>query len=231
MKILLADDHPMVREGLKLLLKRLDTDVFIIEAHDYPDAMRSAAAHEDLSLVVLDRSMPGMDSHGGLRALRQHIPDTPIVVLSASEDPAHVWESLESGARGYIPKSCGKEVMFNALRLVLSGGTYLPPTLLKQHPLPPSAKYAQRWTASITGIEDASQSLGLTLRQLEVWASLIRGKPNKKIAQDLDISEATVRTHVNAIFKALGVNNRTEAVHVAASLGLTDELEKRFLPS
>ena len=103
MKILLADDHPMVREGLKLLLKRLDTDVFIIEAHDYPDAMRSAAAHEDLGLVVLDRSMPGMDSHGGLRALRQHIPDTPIVVLSASEDPAHVWESLESGARSYIP--------------------------------------------------------------------------------------------------------------------------------
>jgi DNA-binding NarL/FixJ family response regulator len=231
MKILLADDHPMVREGLKLLLKRLDTDVIIIEAHDYPDAMRSALEHADLNLVVLDRSMPGMDSHGGLRALRQHIPDTPIVVVSASEDPAHVWQSLESGARGYIPKSCGKEVMFNALRLVLSGGTYLPPTLLKQPPLSASAKHAQKSALAASDIEVTAQSLGLTLRQLEVLAFLIRGKPNKKIAQDLDISEATVRTHVNAIFKALGVNNRTEAVHVAASLGLTAELEKRFLPS
>lgn len=231
MKILLADDHPMVREGLKFLLKRLDADVFVIEAHDYPEAMQLAAANADLDLVVLDRFMPGMGGHKGLCTLHQHIPNTPIVVLSASEDPAHVWEALESGARGYIHKSCGKEVMLNALRLVLSGGAYLPPTLLKPQPLSPVGKHAQNLTTPATDVEDAAQTLGLTLRQLEILAFLVRGKPNKKIALDLDISEATVRTHVNAIFKALGVNNRTEAVHVAASQGLTKELEKRFLPS
>lgn len=231
MKILLADDHPLVREGLKLLLQRLDTNVFIIEAHDYPEALQKVAEHTDLDLVVLDRCMPGMDGHGGLRVLREHIPDTPIVVLSASENPAHAWESLESGARGYIPKSCGKEIMLSALQLVLSGGTYLPTTLLNQQPLSPAAKFSHRGAASVPGVEGTAQALGLTLRQLEVLAFLIRGKTNKKIAQELNITEATVSAHVNAIFKALNVNNRTEAVHVAASLGLTDELEKRFLPS
>lgn len=217
MKILLADDHPLVREGIKLLLLRLDQCADIVEAHDYLHALRCADEHEDLQLIILDRSMPGMDGSGGLRAVRERLPDTPVVVLSASEDPEHVREALECGARGYISKSCAREIMLSAMRLVLSGGTYLPPTLLQRRGTAPPAA---------AGGDAASAQPELTTRQLEVFALLIQGKTNKMIARILDISEATVRTHINAIFKALKVNNRTEAVHVATRSGLINKARK-----
>lgn len=213
MKILLADDHFMVRVGLKLLLTRLIPGAVIIEARDYTQALSACAQHNDLRLILLDRLMPGMDERLGLIKLREALPDVPLVILSASEDSSHIWESLEAGARGYIPKSSTEEVMQSALQLVLSGGTYLPPALIVR------ARDTAATSAPLSA-QPAAKAPNLTARQIEVLKLLVTGRSNKQIANSLNISEATVCTHVNAIFRILDVNNRTEAVHAAARCGV-----------
>lgn len=210
MKILLADDHCMVRAGLRLLMTRLFPDVRIIEASDYAQALQLCSAHPDCLLILLDRQMPGMHDGSGLRAMCERAGDTPVVVLSASEDSAHVREAIDCGARGYLPKSTTESILFGALQLVLSGGTYLPTSLLSRvHAAAPAAADAHSTKPPI-----------LTRRQVDILASLARGDTNKDIAREFGISTATVQTHINAIFRALSVNNRTRAVHIASQLGL-----------
>jgi len=218
MKFLLADDHPMVRMGLKMMLNRIHRRAEIIEARDYIEARQVCSQHTGLSLILLDRVMPGMGGLEGLASLREQAPDTPIVVMSASEEPDHVWESLQNGAQGYIPKSSSEEIMRGALQLVLSGGTYLPPTLLRNSRAEPLNDSSKTWAFDVPSV---SQSSELTKRQREVLALLVKGKSNKQIAGTLGIAEATVHTHVNAIFRILNVNNRTQAVHVVSKLDLS----------
>lgn len=220
MKILLADDHPLVREGLRMSLQKIAAKVEIVEACNYQEAIASASRDKDIDLVLMDLSMPDMDFHSGLKALREELPDVPIVVLSASENPRHVWEALDAGARGYIPKTCGKEVMLGALQLILSGGIYLPPTVLSDTRERHRVKHRPGDATPIQSEPRAGGALGLTDRQLDVLRLLIKGLPNKKIAAELDISPATVKAHVNAIFKTLNVSSRTEAVHVSTGLGV-----------
>lgn len=221
MKILLADDHPIVRAGLKMLLERLHGGHEVIEASDYPEAMQICREHQDLKVILLDLLMPGMDNLDGLKRLHELANDTPIVILSASEEPTKVRECLNNGARGYIPKSSSEEVFHSALQLVLSGGTYLPPTLLNQKPNDEPGTRRGEEAKSTASRRSTGQVPALTRRQIEVLGLLVLGKSNKQIAAVLKISEATVHTHVNVIFKVLDVKNRTEAVHVASQFGLT----------
>jgi len=206
----------MVRVGVKLMLSRLNPQVNIIEAQDYPEAAEKCESNPDIELILLDRMMPGMDGLTGLIALRRLMPDIPIVVMSASEDHAHIKESLDNGAQGYIPKSCGEEIMESALKLVLSGGTYIPPTLLQK-----DGVVASGTREAASGLEENNRDQlisALTQRQLEVLTLVTRGMSDKQIASKLSISAATVRSHLNVIFKVLKVNNRTEAVHVASRI-------------
>ena len=216
MKILLADDHALVREGLKHVLARLGSETVIIEAGDCNEALQSADQHPDFDLVLLDVTMPGMDGLQGIGRLREYLPSTPIVMLSASEDPEIVQEALHRGAQGFIPKSSTGDVMLSALRLVFSGGIYLPPSLLCR---PDLLKRGAPLTDSKTAVNVNDERLGLTHRQGEVLALIVKGKTNKEIARALSMSEPTVRTHATAIFKVLNVTNRTQAGHIATKRG------------
>ena len=215
MKILVADDHELFREGLRHALLQLESDVTIVEADDYPRALALAESEPNIDIVLLDLGMPGMPWLEGLQSLRRLLPSTvPIIVLSASDDRRHVLQAVNLGAAGFIPKTSSSRVMLSALKLVLSGGIYLPPALIEQGVLPSHAEAPHRQA------QDSNPAF-LTQRQREVLSLLGQGKSNKEIARVLQLAEGTVKLHVTAILKALNVNNRTRAVVAASRLGLT----------
>ena len=213
MYILIADDHELFRDGLRHVLTQLDASVTVFEASDYPGAIALADAEPRINTVLLDLGMPGLPWNEGLQALRQKLPsEVPIIVLSASDDRRHVLQAVNLGAAGFIPKTSSSRVMLSALKLVLSGGVYLPPALLDQSP--------EHGYSDGGGGHDGAASF-LTPRQREVLILLGQGKSNKEIARVLQLAEGTVKLHVTAILKALNVNNRTRAVVAASQLGLT----------
>lgn len=203
MKTLLADDHPLMREGVRQVLSQLEPPVEIVDAHDYPSLFAQTALHADLDLALVDLNMPGFVGMQGITQYRHRFPDIPLVVLSASESPHDIRSALEAGALGYIPKAASTAAMLAALRQVLTGNPFVPASLgdshVDLHTLPP---------AGFTGL----QHCGLTARQLEVAHLLAQGCANKAIAGMLAMSEGTVKVHIAAIFRAFGVTNRTEAV-------------------
>jgi DNA-binding NarL/FixJ family response regulator len=214
MKILLADDHPLFREGVKQVLGRLEGQTTIIDAHDYPSLFVQAQIHPGLDMALIDLNMPGMPGHHGIREFRQRFPDVPLVILSASEAPQDIEQSLNLGALGYILKSSPSAVILHALQLVLSGGIYTP------EPARESVPGISLRSAASAG----RPAVALTSRQMQVLHGLLQGLPNKAIARKLDLSEGTVKIHVAAIFRALNVNNRTEAVITARQLGLDADI-------
>ena len=203
MKTLLADDHPLMREGVRQVLSQLEPQVEIIDAHDYPSLFAQTALHLYLDLALVDLNMPGFVGIQGIAQYRNRFPDIPLVVLSASESPHDIRSALEAGALGYIPKAASTATMLAALRQVLAGDIYVPACLGDGngglHTVAPSDF-------------EALQHSGLTARQLEVARLLVQGCANKAIAGMLSMSEGTVKVHIAAIFRALGVTNRTEAV-------------------
>jgi Response regulator containing a CheY-like receiver domain and an HTH DNA-binding domain len=204
MKIIVADDHTLFREGLRHILRRLAPEVEVLEADDYDAAAALLAAHPDADLALIDLGMPGRDRYPSLDALLPPGLTTPVVVLSASEEPHDIQRALDAGAMGYITKREKAEVMLGALRLVLAGGVYVPPTLLSAtRPVRPQAE--------------------LTPRQRDVLRCLHEGHPNKEIGRRLGMSESTVKAHAAAIFKALDVRNRAQALRAAQRLGLLPE--------
>lgn len=214
LKVLVVDDHPLIRQALLLVVRQLDSDLQVLEAGTCEEGLTLAAAHHDLDLVLLDIHLPGLSGLDALKSFRERAPAVPVVVISASEDPADVTRALDSGAMGYIPKSQSSPVMINALRLVLAGGVYLPPEMMRR----PAGAGTARPAPGPAGI--GYRDIGLTERQAQVLALLIQGKPNKLICRDLDLAEGTVKIHITAILKALKVSNRTQAVIEVSRLGL-----------
>lgn len=218
-KVLVADDHPLLREALVLVLRELDAGVMPIEAADGEAVRRLAAGHPELDLVLLDLCLPGVRGIELFEALRRDHPTLPLVVLSALDDPGTVKAVLAGGALGFIPKSSSHQVMVNALRLVLAGGRYLPPELMPE--LAGDDWAARPALAAGPGAPVASaESLGLTGRQQEVLALLAQGKSNKQICRALGVAEATVKVHVGAVLKALKVTSRAQAIVAINRLGL-----------
>ncbi|EME68914.1 response regulator [Paramagnetospirillum caucaseum] len=212
MKILIADDHELFRDGLRHVLDQFEGPPTIIEASDFPQAIAAAQTDKDIDIVLLDLTMPGMAWAEGLAKLKELLPATvPVIVLSASDDRRHVLQAVNMGAAGFIPKTSSSRVMLSALKLVLSGGVYLPPALLDQSGPGDDG----------TPMAGETAIAALTPRQREVLALLGQGKSNKEIARVLELAEGTVKLHVTAILKALNVNNRTRAVVAASHLGLT----------
>jgi len=208
MKVLLADDHALFREGVKLVLESLvDGAVDVIEANDFPQALGVVRADPGIEIGLVDLNMPGMDGFSGIEALKRIAPDMHLVVVSASEDPNDIRRALTSGASGYIGKSSSSSAMVGGIRSVLAGETFVSP----QVELPPIG-------APLTegGIDFKSV---LTPRQRDVLAMVRQGKSNKEIARDLGLAEITVKLHVTAILRALGVENRTQAAILAAKVG------------
>jgi DNA-binding NarL/FixJ family response regulator len=219
MKILVVDDHVLIRESLRGVLVELRPEATIVEATDARETMRLVAEHpDDLALVLLDLNLPDRDGFLVLTELRHRHPTIPIVVLSGHHERANVVRALDLGALGFIPKTAQRQVLVSAISLVLSGGIYIPPEILGRQPL--SASVLPGVARGAAGKPATSpRDLGLTDRQVEVLALMMQGKSNKAIGRALDLAEPTVRNHVTAVLKALNVTNRTEAVIAAAELG------------
>jgi DNA-binding NarL/FixJ family response regulator len=212
LKVLIVDDHPLIREALRQVLKALDKEIALLEAASASEALAAAARADHLDLILLDLALPGGDGFEVLSGLRERYPSFPVVVLSASEQPEVVIRALDGGAMGFIPKTSSNEILLGALRLVLSGGVYLPPDVLRRAPAPA--------LAAKSGAAASYRDLGLTERQAQVLALVVQGKPNKIICRELNVAEGTVKIHITAILKALGVTNRTQAVIAVGKLGL-----------
>ncbi|OYW37232.1 MAG: DNA-binding response regulator [Hydrogenophilales bacterium 12-61-10] len=203
MKTLLADDHPLMREGIRQVLAQLEPGLEIVDAHDYPSLFSHTRIHPDLDLALVDLNMPGFVGMQGITLFRSEFPDIPLVVLSASESPHDIRSALEAGALGYIPKAASTEVMLAALRKVLAGDIYVPTCFDDSH--------GGLHTVAPDDFK-ALQHSGLTARQFEVARLLVQGFANKNIGGMLAMSEGTVKVHIAAIFRAFNVSNRTEAV-------------------
>lgn len=216
MDVLLIDDHVMFRQGLKLLLSDLDQNLAFLEAGSCAEALRLIESNS-FSLILLVLHMPGTEGLGTLNAIAAAVPSVPIAVLSGEDNPAVIRGAIEAGASGYVPKTLSSELLIPALKLILAGGTYLP-------------KNALRVTEPVNDrvgkpILAAGENVTLLSgRQTEVLLRAIKGQANKVIALDLGIAEGTVKTHLSAAFKTLGVRNRTEAVYAAAKMGITPAL-------
>ena len=210
MKILIVDDHPVLRAGLAALLRQVMTDIDILEAGSGREALEIAEGVPDLDAVVLDLVMPVM---GGMQALaefgRRH-PATPRIVLSSSEEPEEAREALEAGAQAYVPKSAGPQTVVYAIEAVMRGETYVPALMLSLL----GVKHGDDAAAG------SSTKIRLTERQIDILRLLSAGQPNKIIAHKLDCSEKTVKAHITSIFKALNVVNRTQAAAAARQAGL-----------
>jgi DNA-binding NarL/FixJ family response regulator len=203
MKILICDDHALFREGLELVLAKLDPDAQLESVASAEAALARIAADPDLDLLLLDIALPGLSGLHALDELRRDHPAVPVVILSASESAADARAALARGASGFIPKSSRGAVLVGALRLVLEGGVYVPP-LLVDAPAP-------------------AQRHGLTARQLEVLRLSARGLTNAEIANVLGISGATVKNHLERVYDSLDASNRTEAAMRLRELGLEDD--------
>jgi len=219
MKFLMIDDHGLIRDALRGVLQELKQDATISEASNYRQATRMLERSADYSLIMLDLHLPDRNGLTVLAELRQRYPAISIVVLSAFNDYDNVVKALNLGAVGFIPKSAERAVMLGALQLVLAGGTYIPRDILNRAnstmdsvPSLPAESQADVQSVSFT-------DLGLTERQVEVLAHVVRGMSNKAICRKFGLAERTVKNHVTAIFRALKATNRTEAAFKARELG------------
>lgn len=218
MKILLADDHAMVRDGLVPFFERIEPGASVIEASTFLEALEAARTATDIALAVLDLYMPGMDGFSGLTAMRQEFPDLPIVILSGSTLPDDAYRAIEHGANGYIPKTMRGQTIIGVLRLVLSGERYIPPFLFEHRDIL-SKNPADR--AATAAIDPTSQLAQLTPRELDILNMIVDGAPNKVIARALALQEVTVKAHLRSVFRKLGATNRTEAARTAIVSGMT----------
>lgn len=207
MKILITDDHALLIDSLALLLRgRYGDDLKILHADRGKSALELGRQHNDLDLVLLDIDLPDMHGHQVLQAMKKINAGIPIIAISGSNSAKLIQQSLALGASGFIPKTCSGKMMLSAIEFVLQGGTYIPPDiLLAAHATQPNSSRA----ASL-----------LTDRQLDVLKLIRKGLSNEAIADALNISLPTVKSHVHGILEGLGAKNRTEAVNEALLLNL-----------
>jgi DNA-binding NarL/FixJ family response regulator len=214
MKVLIVDDHALIRDALSRVLATLAPDMTVMEATDPKAAFETIEREPDLDLVLLDLALPGMHGLSVLQSLREKHPAISVVVISASSDRENVKRALDHGALGFIPKSSSNDVLASALRLVLAGGIYVPPEILG---LSASGEPA---VPPIAAGHTTPAEIGLTERQSQILALIMKGKSNKLICRELDIAESTVKNQITAIMKALNVTSRTQAVLAVNKLGL-----------
>jgi DNA-binding NarL/FixJ family response regulator len=208
-KALIADDHVIFRYGLRSILECIEKDAELFEASDFDQVLRLAERYPDLTVVIVDLRMPAMNAFAGLRALRETLPATPILVLSASEDADDVFQALEAGASGYLAKSAPADTLVEALRLVIVGGIYVPRALIK------GREAGLRHPAAV------DEAPVLTPRQREILALISTGRSNKEIAHRLGTSDGTIKAHISAIMRRLGAHNRVQLLLTAQQFGFT----------
>lgn len=205
MKILVVDDHALVREGLHQVLKGLDESMEVLQAGNCAQAFEITQAHPDLDLVLLDYHLPDMTGLKALDVFGERHPELPIVMLSGSANVQIIRQVLEAGAAGYVTKSTLSEELLDAVRRVLEGDIYVPGEIHAANGALPA--------------ETLPSKPPLTQRQELVLKQLLDGRSNREISVALHVSEETVKTHVTAILRYFDVQNRTQAVVAAARCG------------
>ena len=227
MKVLLIDDHPLILSALQTVIQGLGSDVTVVGAGSARAARDTLKADGDFDLVLLDLHLGDADGFDVLTELRSKYPAVPVVVVSASDRSSDVIRAIDAGAMGFVPKRASHETLFEALHMVMSGGIYVPPMTMgadassaSAAPKPegdtvPSVLRVVREHAEDSGFQHGAvplADLGLTPRQTEVLALLLKGLSNKLIARELSLSVETVKDHVAAVLRTLGVSSRTQAV-------------------
>jgi DNA-binding NarL/FixJ family response regulator len=211
--ILIADDHPLFREALKLAITQAFAGARTIEADTVDSLLTQLSAHQDIDLLLLDLGMPGAHGFSGLVQVRAHYPSVPVVVISGREDQDIAQRTLTHGASAFIAKSAAVSTIIDALQTILQGGVWSAPDAMTA---------AGARNASVTPDEAAAarRVASLTPQQFRVLSMLCSGQSNKRIALQLQVSEATVKAHMTAILEKMGAENRTQAVLIAQRLAL-----------
>lgn len=221
MKVLLIDDHPLILSALKSVIQGLGDHVTVTGVSNANAARDTLKSTPSFDLVLLDLQLGDTNGFDLLAEMRTAYPALPVVVISASDRTSDVIRSIDMGAMGFVPKRSSNEVLFEALQQVMSGGVYVPPMSMglggdagqpAPEPAPPLRSVGTQ--ANQGGFQTTPHlaSLGLTPRQTDVLALLLQGQPNKLIARELGLSVETVKDHVAAVLRALGVSSRTQAV-------------------
>ena len=219
MRLLVIDDQALVREGLVRLLAQIEGQSEVLQADTFENALVLLEDSNDFDLVLLDLMLPGIDGFAGLDVLRRRFPATPVIVVSAYDDTPTVNRVLGLGASGFIPKAFSGEELLAAVRKVLDGHIFRPmghqsSRIGNDTPL----RETNRFPAGVKPSE-----VGLTDRQAQVLALMVRGLSNRDIADQLKLSEGTVKIHATAIFRALDVSSRTQALVAVARYGIDFE--------
>ncbi|CAO3442522.1 Two-component transcriptional response regulator, LuxR family [Azospirillum argentinense] len=218
LNVLLADDHLLFRDGLRRLLAQSDDSMVFHEAGTFDDVRRLCDGAIAFDLILLDLGMPGWNGFSLLGEIHQRLPKALLVVVSGSEKRSDLLAALENGAAGFIPKSSSAKVLMGALQLVLAGGVYLPEQAIRgDHRMADSAPQSVNGAGDCDPLGPLADGAGdqLTPRQRDVLNRLRDGKSNKQIAHELGLTEGTVKVHVTAILRQLGVRNRTQAAITA----------------
>ncbi|NDY92406.1 response regulator [Ideonella livida] len=211
MQVLIVDDHPLILWALQTMVRQIQPEAQVV-AVGSARALREALMHNPMAdLMMVDLELPDAEGFGFLRELRTEHPLVTLVVVSDAERPGDVMQSLDLGAMGYLPKRLTTEALSDALRVILTGGIYVPPT---QPEVLADGTVDDARYQTLTDFQD----LGITPRQSDVLHMLLQGKPNKEIARRMNLSVETIKDHVAAVLRALGVNTRTQAVLAVAEL-------------
>ena len=205
-RVLIADDHPMVRDGLRTVIAFAFESCELFEAASFEEAIAVVEREGDFDLVMLDLDMPGADGLSGLRTMRARFPSIPVVIVSAARERGLARAALAAGAAGFIPKSLRRGAIVDALRSILAGEVFL-------------LDEDEAGTVLASEDEDILRRIeSLTPQQKIVLKLVVMGKPNKQIAHELDVSMTTVKAHVSAILSKLRVFSRTQAVILVAKV-------------
>lgn len=246
MKVLLVDDHPLILSALQAVIQSLSDDVTVVGAGSARAAKQTLQRDPDFDLMLLDLQLGDADGFDLLSEMREAYPSLPVVVVSASDRASDVIRAIDFGAMGFVPKRASNDTLREALRLVMSGGIYVPPMSLGPEVPPPQARergvgeetlpavmHVIGQSASAGGYQTAATlvGLGLTPRQTDVLALMLQGKPNKMIAREMSLSVETVKDHVAAVLRALGVNSRTQAVLAVAQMTQQDQAFQAWKPT
>lgn len=218
MKVLIIDDHPLILSALQSVIQGLGDNIQVAAADSGKAARAALAADAHFDLVLLDLHLGDANGFDLLSELRETYPAIAVVVVSASDRTSDVIRAIDMGAMGFVPKRASNETLVAALQQVMSGGVYVPPMSMSSDNAP-SADMADQPPAHDLHAAVHLPQWGLTPRQTDVLASLLKGHPNKLIARELNLSVETVKDHVAAVLRALGVSSRTQAV-IAVSQAL-----------
>lgn len=209
MKVLIADDHALFRDGLAIFLESIDDNIVLFQAANYNETLKILNNEKDFSLLIIDLDMPDMKWEDGLEKVMKVLGEgTKFFVVSALEDIKTVKKCLDFGASGYISKRSDPKILESALKIVMDGGIYLPSDILHKHLL------------TVPNNSHKEKHKVLTDRQEQVLKLAASGFSNKQIAYELGVTESTVKLHINSLLRNFGATNRTQAVMIAQKHGL-----------